>query len=187
MSSEHARLPIHAAARGIRRPSSHRAPALSPFRLIFLSTMATTLAASSIVGGALAWRNTVETDIFTVGVGEVEAVVSYTPNGNPVGPNDGEYRTVGAGDIQNVGTLNMRYKDSKIVLTSVTNGPDCNLTMFAGRVLTYPWIRNTLAPGASTAGQAYDVQIAALPLATSACDGATVSFSTTWTFQAMGG
>lgn len=189
MSADRSLVPVPAQRRMLPMPATRagrgRKSVSLPLRAIFLSTMLSTLVGSSIIGGALAWPGSEFTPDQVIPTAEMEAVVRYTPNGSLVGPNDGTWVAVGTGSVENTGQLSLGYVDSRLELTGVSNAsPACTLDMFAGQLIPFAPLRQQIIPG-MLIPIAFRVDLAALPSALPECNGAVVSFTTTFTFSLL--
>jgi hypothetical protein len=167
-----------------RKPSTSRGGGAGPwtFRGIFLSVMTVSMVLASIVGSALAWTS-MEATYGENTVGEVDFQVLYTPNGQAVGPNNGIMGVIGEGAVDNTGIWDIRLQSATIELTDLAADPLCNLGMFAAEVLTVGGMAGVIAPDEGPQGT-YFVRVAALQHAVPQCNGATLSYRTSFVFQA---
>jgi hypothetical protein len=155
-------------------------------RKIFGGAMLFSALGAAILGGALAWEATEISDINTVGVGSISFGIAYAQNGGAqLGPDDGINNEVGTGLIQNLGNLNIEFKEGGVEILDVT-GPaggtaQCNTSNFGGIV---NYLGQQGGTGLATGDiAAFDVGMNVAPGAPDACQGAVVSYVVFVTMQ----
>ncbi len=146
-------------------------------RKIFGGAMLFSAVGATILGGALAWNDTQQTPPQTVDVGSVEFTIAYTQASDALlGPNDGVPNRVGDGLISNTGDLNLNWSAGTVLFTNVdAQHATCNVSNFAGAVTPYGDVTGEISAG-QLSQEGYFVDIAVLPVAPEACQGATVSY-----------
>ncbi|MGD9932638.1 MAG: hypothetical protein AB7T37_02885 [Dehalococcoidia bacterium] len=167
-------------------------------RKIFGSSMLLSMVGATVLGGALAWDATQQTDIEVVQTGtiafdmeyltgdDVPAVAPYNgPYTTTIGPNDGQFKRVGVGSLENVGSYNLVFGGGLVSIISTSGGGGllsqvCDVNNFEGKVspgaeLLFDPI---LEPNTSQ-GAGFVVDLAVKTTAPESCMGVDVSYIVT--------
>ena len=162
-------------------------------RKIFAGAMVFSVIGAVILGGTLAWSNTVILGPNNVSVGQIAFTAVFSPAASALlGPN-GHENTVGTIDVSNTGTFNLRVDGaskenpggSRVVIKNVDQGhASCDTDNFTGSVT--PINGDNASPGqvdapnppavSHTVFNLAQVKMSVIALAPNACQGAVVTF-----------